>query len=305
MKFAKPALRLEEQLEQLSKRGLRIDDAHAAIHALKHHNYYRLRGYWIVLEQPTSDGLHKFRPGADLQTALNLYRFDEQLRSLLMEAVASIEVSVRTQFAYQIAVSHGPHAYLDQNLFDDPVKHADCLAKLHEEVGRSHEVFIRHYLEKYSTPDLPPLWAVCEVMSLGALSKWFSNLANRSDRKRIADEYDVDETTLVSFLRHLTVLRNHCAHHGRVWNRRFTVTMRVPRNRPVRAARAFEHGQDESRRIYNTLTMIGHFMNVIEPSNDWLSRVRSTIERTSMLEPAAMGFPLDWKGRQLWREAAS
>jgi abortive infection bacteriophage resistance protein len=303
MKFAKLPLTIAEQIALLEQRGLRIDDHAAAETALAHCNYYRLRGYWIVLEETTTDGSHRFRAGATLETVLALYTFDESLRSLVMEAVARAEVSIRTQFAYQLAITHGAHAYLDQKLFHDPVKHADCISSLHEEVNRSHEVFIKHYHGKYTDPELPALWAACEVMSLGLLSKWYENLAARADRKRIADTYDLDETTLSSFLHHLTTLRNLCAHHCRLWNRRFTVTMKIPRNRPIRAVRAFHQGPEGERRIFNSLTLLAHLMDVIEPANDWLARVRRLLMETPAVEPAAMGFPTDWATRPLWRDA--
>jgi abortive infection bacteriophage resistance protein len=192
---------------------------------------------------------------------------------------------------------------LDQALFHDPIKHAKCLASLKEEIDRSHEVFIQHYLRKYTDPPLPPLWAACEVMSLGSLSKWFENLAARADRKRIADAYDLDEGTLASFLHHLTTLRNVCAHQARLWNRRFTVTMKIPRTRPVAAVRAFHQGKDAERRIYNSLTLLAHLANVITPGNDWLVRVRALVETAPTVDPTAMGFPPDWKRRPLWRDA--
>lgn len=306
MKFTKPPLSIDDQIALLEGRGMVIGDVNVARHALAHYNYYRLRGYWIVLEEAVGDGTHRFRSGATLQTALALYAFDEALRGLLMEAIARVEVSIRTQFAHQISGAHGAHAYLNQSLFHDAVKHASCLTSLREEVQRSHEVFIKHYLNKYSDPELPPLWSACEVMSLGSLSKWYENLVNRSDRKLVSDVYDLDETTLSSFLHHLTTLRNLCAHHGRVWNRRFTVTMRIPRNRPVHAVRAFYEDRADpgaARRIYNSLTMLGHLMRVVAPESDWLIRLRTLLETTSEVDPTALGFPVDWRNRQLWRNA--
>lgn len=303
MKFTKPALSLDNQVALLKQRGMAVADEALARHALAHGNYYRLRGYWLVLEEVLPNGHHGFRPGATLEHALSLSRFDEALRALVLEAAARVEISIRTQFAYHVSMRHGPHAYLDQSLFDDPLKHARCLDNLQEEIGRSHEVFIKHYRDKYDDPPLPPLWVACEVMSLGSLSKWFENLAARADRKPIADAYDLDETTLSSFLHHITTLRNICAHHGRLWNRRFTVTMKVPRNRPLPAVRAFHQGNDAERRIYNGLTLLAHMVQVITPGNDWLVRVRTLVEATPEVESVAMGFPDDWRNRPLWRDA--
>jgi len=40
-----------------------------------------------------------------------------------------------------------------------------------------------------------------------------------SDRNAIAHAYDLDEVNLTSFLHHLSIVRNHCAHHARLWKR--------------------------------------------------------------------------------------
>lgn len=106
--------------------------------------------------------------GMRVEDALNLYVFDRSLRLLVLDAIERIEVSVRSQWAYHLAHQHGPHAHLDISLAANPARwHSDSL-KLTKEVRRSDEVFIRHLKATYSE-SLPPVWAVCEVMSLGLI----------------------------------------------------------------------------------------------------------------------------------------
>ncbi|MBW3093069.1 hypothetical protein KIH79_09065, partial [Bifidobacterium sp. 82T10] len=47
----KPALSYTEQVRRLRDRGLIISDESKAVKLLSDTNYYRLRGYWITLEQ--------------------------------------------------------------------------------------------------------------------------------------------------------------------------------------------------------------------------------------------------------------
>ncbi len=49
------------------------------------------------------------------------YLFDQRLRSHMLEAFSFIEVSVRTQWAHQLAYEngHGEHAHQDGALFDN------------------------------------------------------------------------------------------------------------------------------------------------------------------------------------------
>lgn len=70
-------------------------------------------------------------------------------------------------------------------------------------------------------------------MSLGQLSRWYDNLKPMPTRRAIADVYGVDEKVLGSWLRHISLVCNTCAHHSRLWNREFTITPRLPRSRPA------------------------------------------------------------------------
>jgi abortive infection bacteriophage resistance protein len=243
-------------------------------------------------------GEHQFLHGAHFDRVMKLYAFDRSLRLLVMDAVEQVEVSVRTQWAYHLSMAHGAHAYLDPAIFRRIDTHRRCLMALSEEIDRSQETFVDHYRKTYTDPALPPIWAVCEVMSFGQLSRWVSNLKLRKDRQRIAEIYDLDESVFCSFLHHLTHVRNLCAHHGRLWNRRFTITMQIPSIRPIRACAWFNPPAD--RQVYNTLVMLGALLEVIEPGTTWPSRVRILVEGSQNIEPIAMGFPGNWGSYPFW-----
>ena len=194
-----------------------------------------------------------------------------------MDAVEQLEVSVRTQWAYQMSIRHGSHAHLNSFIFDDVDRYITGLGEIVKEFGRSKEKFIKHYKATYNDPALPPIWAMCEVMSLGQLSRWISNLKHRADRQAIADAYDMDEQFLCSFLAHLSYVRNHCAHHGRLWNRQFTITMRIPSTRPARTLGWFN--PQATRQVYNTLAMLATLLTAIDPRSDWPKRLRGLLDK--------------------------
>ena len=131
--------------------------------------------------------------------------------------------------------------------------------ELCKEYDRSRETFAKHYRQRYPELVRPPIWVACELMTLGHLSRWLKNLAKPDDRQRIADHYGLDERVLLSFAHHLTVVRNHCAHHGRVWNRRFALRFTLPTKKPRHIASAFNPG--EPQLIYNTLTMLAYLLD--------------------------------------------
>ncbi len=295
-RFNKPATTFEQQVDLLRQRGMLIADAESARHYLQHLNYYRLGAYWLPFE--ANHATHKFKPGVRFEDVINLYIFDRELRLLVMDAIERLEVSVRCQWAHHLAHRHGPHAHLEQALFDSRYWSGN-LDKLREEVGRSDEAFIRHYRQKYAE-SLPPTWAACEVMSLGVLSRWYDSLKPKSTRRAIAETYCLDDQVLQSWLHHLTVTRNVCAHHARLWNREFSVIPVAPKTKPKHLADAFASG---SRKLYNTLVILAHGMDIVAKQHHWRPRLIKLIE-THDITVALMGFPEDWRQRDIWREVA-
>lgn len=295
--FTKSATTHGQQVALLQQRGMVIDDPAEAEFYLQHLNYYRLGAYWLPFE--ADHATHTFRPGTRFADVLNLYVFDRELRLLVLDAVERVEVSVRSQWAYQLAHQHGPHAHLDVALAFNPQHWQTNLDKLRGEVDRSDEAFIKHLRATYAEA-LPPVWAVCEVMSLGLLSRWYNNLKPMPTRRAIAAVYSVDERVLESWLRHLSLVRNTCAHHSRFWNREFTITPLLPRSKPLGLAGQFQAG---SRKLYNALVILLHCMDVIAPQHQWRSRLKALMARHGVAV-SAMDFPTNWERLPIWQEAA-
>lgn len=296
MDYEKPFKSIQAQIELLKSRGLIIDNE--AEHYLRHLNYYRLSGYWIPFEQNHSG--HSFAPNTHFNDVLNLYIFDRSLRLLLLDAIERVEVSVRTHWAYHCAEIGGPHAYLDDVLSRKQHWHQKNLQILQQEIDRSDETFIKHYRNKYSSPKEPPIWVVCEVMSLGLLSRWLKNLKPSQICTKIAKNYQIAYPVLTGFIEHLTYLRNLCAHHCRVWNRKFTKTMQISHTKPALLIHNFNFAPAKQRNIYNTLVMLIHFLNIISPDHHTTSRLINLLEK-HVIRVEAMGFPNDWKQRDVWK----
>lgn len=260
---------------------------------LAHLNYYRLAAYWLPYEQdhPT----HTFKPGTTFDLVLEHYIFDRELRLLVMDAIERIEVSLRTRWAYHLSHTYGPHAHLRKELFKTSWNHAENVNALKETVNRSSEVFIRHF-RKYDE-NLPPLWAICEIMTLGQLSKWYANLKHGQDRNAIAHAYGLDEVNLTSFLHHLSIVRNHCAHHARLWNRLFPFAWKLPRKRPGDLSVNFN--KTDGKRLYNTLVMLAYLMDGINP-HTWKQRLGNLFAKHPDVRAQNIGFPDNWQDLPIW-----
>jgi len=299
MKFEKAPLSFEQQVDRLLHRGMTITDRAATIRYLGDLNYYRLAGYWLPFE--VDHETHQFIPGTEFSDVLNLYVFDRELRLLIMDAIERIEVSIRTRFSYHLSHRYGSHPHLKPEFFHDEGKYQETLAKLKNEIKRSHEEFVYHLRKKYDEP-LPPIWAAVELMSFGQLSKWYGNLKSRSDKKVIADHYELNEGYLRSFLHHLTIIRNLCAHHSRVWNRKFTFIFRLPSKRPEILASSLNNDSRGERRLYNTLVMLAYLMDIVSPDHHWKRRLQDLISEHG-IDTGQMGFPADFIKRSIWASA--
>lgn len=293
----KPPRTYLEQLQILKERGLSVVDEAKALHLIEHHNYYRLSAYRFPL---TLEGNpDQFKPGVSFDDLWNLYHFDRTLRQFVSEAVKRIEISIRARWAYVLGHAFGPQAYEQPQVFRNSQRHTHALSKLDEELGRSEEVFVTHYREKYGMAR-PPIWAACEVMSFGLLSRFYENIRHYKEKKEIARTYSLSPDGLASLLIHCVYIRNLCAHHSRLWNRRFTLTVELPKNGPEGLIPNLNPAED--RKIYNTLVLLTHMIGVIDPPSTWPKRLVQQILRLDGQFIPHMGFPFDWRLRPLWEK---
>lgn len=290
----KPARTIEGQIEILRKRGMVIADEVRPGNALEHLNYYRLSGYWMSFKLPDG-GEEAFRSGTTFESVVELYEFDRSLRLTITDAIERFEISLRTRWAYVLGHRAGPNAHREAELFKK--SHPRLLEDIEKIYKKTKNTFLKHYLAK---DEEPPIWALCEVLTLSNLSKWLSSLKNHRDRQAIADPYGLHETPFCSFVHHLAYIRNVCAHHNQLLNSPLTVLFKLPEN-PRELAEQLQRDPARAKRLYNTLTLLAWLMGTIKPGSTWAGEIRQLIaSREDLCED--MGFPQGWKRFKLWRE---
>lgn len=297
MKFTKPPLTYQEQIDLLLSRGMRIDNHDRARRFLTHLNYYRLTAYWLPFEQ--DHATHTYKPGTTFDQVVEHYIFDRELRLLVMDAIERLEVSLRAQWAYHLAHTYGPHSHLDANIFKPASCHGDNVIALQDAVRKSSETFVRHFRSTYDEK-LPPVWVVCEIMTFGQLSRWYANLKRGSDRNTIASNYDMDETNLVSFIHNLSVVRNICAHHSSLWNREFSIAWKIPTRRPFALLASLN--RTDGKRLYNTLVTLAYLMDILNPGHHWKKRLGDLFQHHPSVNSHSMGFPENCRELPIWRD---
>lgn len=293
MRFNKPALSIEQQIQLLRSRGLRVDDAGEAEHYLKFIGYYRLSGYALPLSQKHTNGTHNFKPGVSFTDILNLYRFDRELRLIVNDAIERVEVAFRTRLSDYMAVKFGPHWLMSEKCFAMRRGWQELLARVATDLGfqedgqikeaKARDVFIDHYLAKYNEPKLPPSWMLAEVVSISCWSKAFQNLASREDRKAISMEFGLNPEVLGPWMHAISYTRNICAHHGRLWNREFTIKPLI--------AKAHEAHLKNNGRFYAQAYVINCLLKRASPHATWWERLMKYIDDHKYIDKVAMGFP--------------
>ena len=299
--FDKPSLTWPQQIELLRANGMHVENEARAEYWLRHVSYYRLSAYWLYFEHPKDHQGPRFRDGTTFDRVTSLYDFDRNLRRLVMRGTEHVEVALRGSWAYQLGQLGGGHSYLDASLYEKRPEFYSNLSKLASETGFSRETYVKHYRETYDAPAIPPVWMVAEMMSFGQLSRWYSNLSDRSLRNRIARPLGLPETVLVPLIRHVTDLRNICAHHGRLWNRRFLIPPRLAQKPEELRNTLDQAGTQAPARLYNGTCLIAHVVNTVAPGSAWQENFADHVETHPEGDLAAMGFPANWRERPMWQ----
>ena len=299
MYFEKKPLTIEEQIHLLESRGLRFDDKQLAAHYLENISYYRLSAYWYTfLKDPKSN--HEFKTGTNFQHAIDTYVFDRKLRLLIFDEIERIEIALRTQIIYHFSHQFGAMWYDDKKLFRKPQYYYKFNKLMIDEMERTSEIFIRHYQNKYTDPPNPPAWMMLELASFGQLSLLYKNLRNADARKKVAEHFKLHENVLVSWLETLSYLRNTCAHHSRLWNRKIPKPPVIPEK--PRALWLNELPPlDYHNRMYLALASIGYLLTSFMPSSSFKKRLIKLIDQYPALPLHYMGFPLKWKEDEFWK----
>ncbi|MCK5367654.1 MAG: Abi family protein [Cyclobacteriaceae bacterium] len=299
MLYDKQATTISEQISLLSERGLIIDDEEFATHHLSHKSYYRLAGYWWPMQADKEN--HHFKPNSKFRDVIALYEFDHELRMLLFDVIEKIEISLRTKLIFHLSHAYGPWWFQNDELFIDITAMVNTLYVIQEEVGRSKDVFIKEHKKKYKDDKrFPPAWKTLELTSLGNLSKLYGNLKNTIKKKdTIAKEYGaVNHTYLPSWLQSIAQIRNYCAHHSRLWNKNLPGNPKLLPNPPNSWVNDVPK---QFQKLYVHMCLMKYLLNVIQPENQFTTRLSSLFTNYPNVDPNALGMKDNWIKEPLWK----
>lgn len=289
-------------------------DSLEATQWLSNVSYYRLSAYWYparIVTPGVSDPSDNFVSGTSFSQVVQLYEADRKLRTLIHDGIERIEIAMRTQTTELLCLQNpaDPAGYLNSDLFREKFDHVKWVSTIYGRLARAKKSdSIKHYSKTYSGRF--PLWVVAEFMDFSDMSHLYSGLSN-ADQRKVAENLDlkIDFSTLTeaqkeklrkghplaSWLEQLTVVRNTCAHHSRLWNKSFapasTSALRTNGNLDL-----LPKGQSE--RIFGTLVLMSHLLRAVSPGTAWPDKVLRIIVEdflpNPIVQPLSLGIPANW-----------
>jgi len=330
--MVKEHLTVEEQVALLLKRGMLIQNVSDCSQALQKYGYYRLSGYWYqfrIREQLGEETvtLENFREGTSFEAIIEIYDFDRKLRQLVFEMTEQIEIAMRFHIGHVLG-KVDPYAHENESLFQQHFlelnksgsmlsKHASLLNAIGRELNRSSEDFVAHHKNRHEGH--LPIWAITEIMGFQHLYRLFAGILDKQQNIIAANIGICTDSgvglggTLLNWLENIHHIRNLCAHHSRLWNRRIATNLKMNHLRPVPETRhIFENFRIETAnknpvpnmstsRIYATLTVLLTLNQKLALDPGWKGRLVTHLH--TLPKPGSlyqMGFPADWTAQPVW-----
>ena len=295
--FQKPYRSAHDLVKLLQSRGLTISDSAKAESYLEYIGYYRLSAYMYPLLQMPKE-LHRYKPYSSFSQVMMLYRFDKKLRLLIFNEIEKIEVAVRSAIVnIGSEMTGNPFWMTDSSNFIDTQKFHRTMDLIDAELHHSREDFIVHFKQTYSDA-YPPAWILAEVLPFGVITNIYSNLKTARIKKSIARRFGLQMAPFESWLTIVTLTRNSCCHHARVWNKQNTIRPMIPNHMIGNWITL----PTDALRIYFNICIIKYFLNIISPSNDMKAKLDTLLVSYPDIDTAAMGFPRDWEREPLWQQ---
>ena len=205
---------LDEQVSILRGKNLIIDDEEYVKNILLRENYFFINGYRYLFYKSNKD--KTFINGTNFREIYALFYFDRQLRNILFKNILILENNIKSILSYELSRKYGfkEKKYLKPSNFTTDLKRSkqvgDLVKKVKRQIivnGREHSA-TKHYQSNYG---YIPLWVVVKVLSFGIVGELYTIL-KPEDQETIANLFNVDVESLLTYLPIVANYRNLCAH---------------------------------------------------------------------------------------------
>lgn len=301
---------INEQLQILQNCGMCLDCSEAESW-LAHVGYYRLSGYWYPYREKSDklmQRLDTFVTGTNFHDIALLYEFDRKLRDYIFDGIERVEVALRAQLSARLgAIS--PLSYLDSSTFRSSFNITNWLDTVNKRIGRARErnESIRHWYANHDGS--APIWVAIEVFDFSDISILYSGLPtamqwdiannlgitiNLNVLNKTQKDSALKKHPLARWLQQITIARNICAHHGRLWNQNFLpASTAALKSNPNLSALPLK----ESKHLYGIIEVITCILATVSPGSSWRAKIENLIKSSFSLinkrSISEIGYPID------------
>lgn len=254
---AKP---LQEQVELLTRRGMRIDNPERARQLLLEIGWFRMSMYWFPFETRYPDRIsdeHRFRDGVSFNDAFLLYAFDFKLRNALLKPLERIETAFRTYMIHIVSTRYpdSPAWFVDKRVVG--AQQARSFERMVYVPLKRQNMHIQLHHRRFPADRFAPAWKTLEFVTLGTMCNLYDSLCSSGLRYDVARHFGIhQEGIFAEYMEVIRSLRNICAHGNVLYD------YRPPQ---VRRGPAFDGRQAPPPNLYGALGIMEHFLKIISP----------------------------------------
>jgi len=316
MVYPKAAITPQEQVVLLKSRGMVFADEAAAATLLGNIGYYHLGFYWFnsrqeVNPQDKKDNSRRdqFYRNTYFEKIIAFYEFDRQLKQYIWQAIEKLEISLKTRWADEFSRRHKDSLFYTKPTYHNPGREEKTfqasIAAIRKKFNDSQEPFILNFKAKAPKTALPEAWIITEILSFGDFF-YCLRFLKKNHQQFFAHLYAADKSRdflkagdFIKILSQLRIVRNICAHHGRLWNNSFPhKALPTPDTSPL--LKGAWNSEKGSKKIYNLLCSIVYLLRSIDSRQAWRQDFIEFIKQHENYT-YAMGFPTYWRVTPLWR----
>lgn len=263
--------------------GWKIKDESFARKILRELSPFHLRNYSLQFLQ--------LGKNPSFEEVYSIYLTDKKLKDFILSYLGPIELRFRNVLGTVLDDAFGTYGYLEKENFKKDNFHKNFLDDFAREVKRANEPYVLYYKEKKEGRF--PVWVMVEMLSFGDLSKLYANLY-RQEQKEVSGKYHVkSEQIFKSFFHSFTILRNTCAHHGRLYDRSFPVACAIHHSDKKR----MEYKGGKELNPYMLFAMILAICHVIDGENQegFMDGLAKILYENPSYYIEKVNFPSNWR----------
>lgn len=279
--YTKPHATPDQRVAHLRARGLVIPRPTVAARKIEVIGYERLRIYFLARRQLNVPG-RPFVPGTSYHDIIALYEGDALLRDVCFAAVGQFEILLRNSISEAVSQAYDSHSYLNSAAFKDPASHISAIRSLSDVYEKSHDARAKHYRNTYGDPYLPAIWTLKEFLTFGRSSNLYRCLSGTL-RTTVAADFGVpSDEVFESWVTCMVDVRNICAHHDRLFNRKLQKQPKTLTSASIPTA--------PKPKLKAILECLDYVMTARGAPVDIVARVGRIIAAYPQMQPAEAGY---------------